>query len=51
MPTPPAGSEAEELEAALDMAEVCIAAGLQPSEYKALTDDERNAFVEVLNRK
>lgn len=35
----------------IDKAEVCIATGMQPSEYDALTDDERAAFVEVINRK
>lgn len=35
----------------LDKAEVCIAAGLQPSEYDRLTDLEREAFVTVINRR
>lgn len=51
MPTPGSDLEAEEQEAALDKAELCIAAGMQPSEYDRLTDLERDAFVEVLNRR
>lgn len=43
--------EEAEYDAALDKAEVCIAAGLQPSEYDNLSDLERDAFVEVLNRR
>lgn len=38
-------------EALIDKAEVCIATGMQPSEYDRLTDDERDAFVTVINRK
>lgn len=43
--------EAAEWAALLDQAEVCIAAGMAPSEYKLLTDDEREAFVVILNRR
>lgn len=43
--------EGEEWEAALDKAEVCLAAGLQPSEYDLLTNLEREAFIEVLTRR
>ena len=42
--------DAAEWAAVLDKAEVCIATGIQPSEYDALTDLEREAFVEVVNR-
>jgi hypothetical protein len=38
-----------EWEALLDKAHVCIATGMQPSEYDALTDAEREAFVIVVN--
>lgn len=34
----------------LDKAQVCIATGMQPSEYDALTDAERHAFVTVINQ-
>lgn len=43
--------EAAEYDAAIDKAEVCILAAMQPSEYDRLSDLERNAFVEVLNRR
>lgn len=38
-----------EWEDLLDKARVCIAAGMQPSEYDQLTDAEREAFVTVVN--
>ncbi len=43
------GFDAEEWDLALDKAEVCIATGMQPSEYDGLTDAEREAFVVVIN--
>ena len=42
--------DADLYEMALEKAELCIAAGIQPSEYDRLTDEEREAFVEVINR-
>lgn len=36
-------------DACIDKAEVCIATGMQPSEYDGLTDIERAAFVVVIN--
>jgi hypothetical protein len=43
---------ADELaDAALDKAEFCIVTGVQPSEYDELTDTERAAFVEVVNKR
>lgn len=43
--------EDEEHDAAIDKAEFCLKLGLQPSEYDLLTDTERDAFIEVANRK
>lgn len=45
------GDRPPDWEALIDKAEVCIATGMQPSEYDQLTDDEREAFVEVVNRR
>lgn len=44
------GARVDERDAALDKAELCIAAGLDPSEYDGLSDIEREAFVDVINR-
>jgi hypothetical protein len=33
-----------------ELANFCLATGIQPSEYKALTMEERNAFVAAANR-
>lgn len=30
-------------------AEFCLRTGIQPSEYDAMTDDERDVFIEVAN--
>jgi hypothetical protein len=51
MPRPTDGLEGEEYDHARDKAELCSAASIQPSEYDQLTDLERDAFVEVLNRR
>lgn len=32
-----------------EKAEFCLATGVQPSEYDNLTDDEREAFVRIVN--
>lgn len=42
--------EDEEEEAARDMAILCLVFGLQPSEYRQLTDVEREAFVDLANK-
>jgi hypothetical protein len=34
-----------------EKAEFCIATGVQPSEYDQLTDDERAAFIAVVNER
>jgi hypothetical protein len=33
-----------------EKAEFCLATGIQPSEYDAMTDDEREVFIETWNR-
>lgn len=33
-----------------EKAEFCLATGVQPSEYDQLTDDERDAFIRLVNR-
>lgn len=44
-----AGSDAwrDQLE---EKAEFCLSTGIQPSEYDAMTDDEREVFIETWNR-
>lgn len=46
----PDGVPEAEWDELVDKAEVCIAAHLQPSEYDALDDATREAFVHVVNR-
>lgn len=33
-----------------EKAEFCLSTGIQPSEYDAMTDDEREVFIETWNR-
>lgn len=33
-----------------EKAEFCLATGVQPSEYDNLTDEERDAFISLVNR-
>lgn len=34
-----------------EKAEFCLATGVQPSEYDNLTDDEREAFIAIVNKR
>lgn len=49
--TAPLISDQFEDEYAERMAEVCLATGIQPSEYAQLTEIQVNAFIKVANKR
>lgn len=44
------GAEDDVLDQLEEKAEFCLSTGIQPSEYDAFTDDEREVFVKTWNR-